>query len=221
MNSKPATVLPLQNKPAAAATERGRRTRAALMNAALDLMQTGRGYGTISIREVTKQAGIVPTAFYRHFKDMDELGLAMVDDCGRNLRQRLSEIRLTGTSAKDMILHSINVFQKYVAEHPKYFLVLSGERHGGSPIIRQAIRNEVDQFIRDMAKDVHDRELLPQLSLANLRNVCELVVSTMISASTEFLDLQGYPEELQARINSYVHQLRIIFAGAHGWRERG
>lgn len=221
MNQKPATVLPLQSKPAAAATERGRRTRAALMNAALDLMQTGRGYGTISIREVTKQAGIVPTAFYRHFKDMDELGLAMVDDCGRNLRQRLSEIRLTGTSAKDIILHSVTVFQKYVEEYPKYFLVLSGERYGGSPVIRAAIRSEIDQFIRDMAKDVHDRELLPQLSLPSLRNVCELVVSTMISASTEFIDLQGRPEELAHRVDSYVHQLRIIFAGAYAWRERG
>ena len=221
MKPKPATILPLQSKPPAAATERGRRTRAALMNAALDLMQTGRGYGSISIREVTKQAGIVPTAFYRHFKDMDELGLAMVDDCGRNLRQQLSEIRLTGTSAKDIIRHSVTVFQKYVEAYPKYFLVLSGERYGGSPVIRQAIRAEIDQFIDDMAKDVHHRELLPQLSLSTLRNVCELCVSTMISASTEFLDLRGHGAQMmQQRIDSYVHQLRIIFAGAYSWRER-
>jgi AcrR family transcriptional regulator len=217
---KPLTRRTTYAKPPAAATERGRRTRLALINAALDLMQTGRGYATLSIREVTKQAGIVPTAFYRHFKDMDELGLSMVDDCGKRLREQLSDIRHSGTSAKDIIRHSVTVFHQYVEAHPKYFLVLSGERYGGSAVIRAAIRSEIEQFIEDMAKDLHDYRLLPQLSMPMLRNVCDLCVSTMVSASTEFLDLHGREPELGRRVESYVRQLRIIFAGAFVWRER-
>jgi AcrR family transcriptional regulator len=43
-------------------------------------MSDGRSFVSISLREVTREAGVVPTAFYRHFKDMDELGLALVDE---------------------------------------------------------------------------------------------------------------------------------------------
>jgi AcrR family transcriptional regulator len=51
-----------------------------LLDAALKLMSDGRSFVSISLREVTREAGVVPTAFYRHFRDMDELGLALVDD---------------------------------------------------------------------------------------------------------------------------------------------
>ncbi len=29
----------------------------------------------LALREISRQIGLVPTAFYRHFQDMDELGL--------------------------------------------------------------------------------------------------------------------------------------------------
>ena len=52
-------------------------TRQALLDAACQLMESGRGFGSVSLREVAKAAGIVPTGFYRHFCDMDALGLAL------------------------------------------------------------------------------------------------------------------------------------------------
>jgi AcrR family transcriptional regulator len=218
MRQKPQTVL-APPKPTEAATERGRRTRHALMDAALDLMLTGRSFASLSIREVTRQAGIVPTAFYRHFQGMDELGLAMVDDCGRSLRQRLSEIRKAGLSSKDIIRHSVTEFQKYVDSHPKYFLVVSSERYGGSPLMRQAIRAEIDLFVDEMVEDVMRLQLLSNMAPGTLRNVCELVVNTMLSASSEFLDLHGQPANLKRRIDGYIHQLRIIWIGADAWQE--
>ena len=57
--------------------EQKQQTRNALMDAARHLMESGRGFGSLSLREVAKTAGIVPTGFYRHFADMDELGLAL------------------------------------------------------------------------------------------------------------------------------------------------
>ena len=58
--------------------EQKQQTRHALMDAARSLMDSGRGFGSLSLREVSRTAGIVPTGFYRHFQDMDELGLALV-----------------------------------------------------------------------------------------------------------------------------------------------
>ncbi|HKL51527.1 MAG TPA: TetR family transcriptional regulator, partial [Wenzhouxiangellaceae bacterium] len=40
------------------------RTREHLLDAALNLMEAGRGFSSLSLREVTREAGVVPAAFY-------------------------------------------------------------------------------------------------------------------------------------------------------------
>ena len=50
-------------------------TREKLMNAALALVGKGRHFASLGIREVPRQAGVVPTSFYRHSRNMDDLGL--------------------------------------------------------------------------------------------------------------------------------------------------
>ncbi|MFA9204327.1 MAG: hypothetical protein ACEQSD_10050, partial [Flavobacteriales bacterium] len=49
--------------------ERKQQTRQALLDAALGLSTAGRSFSIISLREVAREAGLVPTAFYRHFVD--------------------------------------------------------------------------------------------------------------------------------------------------------
>ena len=41
---------------------------------------------------VAKLAGIAPTSFYRHFRDMDELGLTLVEQCGDSLRKVIHDV---------------------------------------------------------------------------------------------------------------------------------
>ena len=55
--------------------ERRRHTRQALLDAALLQIEAGESFDALSLRSVAKAAGVVPTAFYRHFDSMDELGL--------------------------------------------------------------------------------------------------------------------------------------------------
>lgn len=47
--------------------QKKRQTRQAFFNAVLDLCMSGQGYSSISLRQVTREVGVVPTAFYRHF----------------------------------------------------------------------------------------------------------------------------------------------------------
>ena len=212
-----------QDQPAiaAATTERGVRTRRALINAALDAMAAGRSFNSLSIREITRQVGIVPTAFYRHFQDMDELGLAMVEDCTTSLRRELRQIRQNSRSSKDIIRDSFLTYMRYVEEHPKYFLVASGERHGGSPVIREAIRRDLELFSREMAEDTEALNLFPDLSAATLLNVSRMVIDTTLSAASEILDLPPGNRRLRKQMaDAYVQQLRILFLGASQWHDR-
>lgn len=58
------------------------KTRRSLIDAAFSQLSADRSFSNLSLREVAREAGIAPTSFYRHFKDMDELGLTMVDEGG-------------------------------------------------------------------------------------------------------------------------------------------
>src|SRR6185369_10513784 len=86
--------------------ERKLQTRQALLRAALDLARRGGSLASISLREVAREAGVVPTAFYRHFRDMDELGLALVDDVCLTLRKLMREARVAAQGARDVAIQT-------------------------------------------------------------------------------------------------------------------
>ncbi len=55
------------------------RTRQALLDAALELLE-GQSLSSLGLREVTRAVGIAPTAFYRHFRSVEDLGVALVEE---------------------------------------------------------------------------------------------------------------------------------------------
>jgi AcrR family transcriptional regulator len=50
-------------------SERKDLTRTNLLQAALTLMGKGRSFTSLALREIAREAGVVPTAFYRHFRN--------------------------------------------------------------------------------------------------------------------------------------------------------
>lgn len=199
---------------------RKRRTREALMEAALRLMSEGRSFTGLGLREVAREAGVVPTAFYRHFRDMDELGLALVEEGGTTLRRLLREARRDGMPASDVIRNSVRIYQGYLAEHPREFLFVASERSGGSPVIRAAVRREIDHFANEMAQDLRELRYFPHLSIETLQMLCGVVVNVMLSAVADILDLApGQPRAEEELLDNFVRQLRLVFLGAAAWRE--
>lgn len=200
--------------------ERKLRTRAHLMEGALALMGEGRGFSSLSLREVTRAAGVVPASFYRHFRDLDELGLALVEESGATLRRLLRDVRRDGVPLTDMLRQSVLIYKQHVEAHRLHFLFIAGERGGGAPAIRKAIRTEESHFASEMAQDMRTLGLLPNLSSATLRMLCGLVVTTMINAATEILDLPRKQPRLEKElVENFVRQLRLIFLGAGVWRD--
>ncbi len=201
-------------------SERKLRTRDALLDAALTLMGQGRSFTSLSLREIAREAQVVPTSFYRHFRDMDELGLALVEEGGTTLRRLLREARRVGAPGTDMIRRSVSAYKDFVEQHRLHFLFVAGERNGGSAVVRQAIRGEIAYFVSEMAQDLRHLGALPKLSTASLQMICGLVVSTMLNAAGEILDLPpNQPQVEKELIENFVRQLRVIFLGAAQWKE--
>jgi AcrR family transcriptional regulator len=193
----------------------------AFMQAALTLVGEGRSFTSLALREITRQAGVVPNAFYRHFRNTDELGLALVEEVGITLRRLLREARQVELRQGDILRRSVRVYLEYVKANRQLFLFISNERSGGSRILRLAIRNDVTHFTNEMAQDFRTLGLYKELPTVRLQMVCGLIVMTMLAAATDILDLPPEQPLLEQEMeDNFVRQLQIILLGAGQWRER-
>ncbi|WP_374382182.1 HTH-type transcriptional repressor FabR [Pseudomonas fluvialis] len=202
--------------------EQKQQTRQALMEAALSLMHSGRGFGSLSLREVTRLAGVVPTAFYRHFSDMDELGLALVAEVGQTFRATLREVRRNEFELGGLIEASTRIFLDAVQANHNQFLFLAREQYGGSQAVRQAL-GELRQLITDdLAADLRLMNRLPQLDDAALGVLSDLVVKTVFATLPELIDppAANLPSHLQPEAK-ITQQLRFIMIGGKHWQGLG
>ncbi len=196
-------------------------TRASLVQAALNLMGQGRSFTSLALREIAREAGMVPNAFYRHFRNTDELGLALVEEVGITLRRLLREERQVQVSPKERLRRSVAVYQQYVKNNRLLFLFVSSERSGGSRILRLAIRNEVTHFTNEMAQDFRSLVVYPEVSTASLQMICGLIVMTMLAAATDILDLPPEQPLLESEmLENFVGRLQLVLLGASLWRDR-
>jgi TetR/AcrR family transcriptional regulator, fatty acid biosynthesis regulator len=202
-------------------SERKDLTRASLLQAALALMGEGRSFTSLGIREIAREANMVPNAFYRHFRNTDELGLALVEEVGITLRRLLREARQSGVAKGEMLRRSVNVYHQYVKQNRLLFLFISSERSGGSRILRMAIRNDVAHFTHEMAQDLRLMGIYKDLSTASLQMICGLIVNTMLAVAPEILDLPPEQPLLETEMTeNFVQQLQVVLLGASVWKER-
>lgn len=202
-------------------TERKDITRNSLLQAALALIGEGRSFTSLGIREIAREAAMVPNAFYRHFRSTDDLGLALVEEVGITLRRLLREVRQNGVEQADITRRSVQVYHQYVVQNRLLFLFISSERSGGSRILRLAIRNEVTHFTNEMAQDFRRIGVYNDMSTQSLQMVCGVIVTTMLAAAPEILDLPPEQPLLETEmIENFVRQMQVVLLGASRWRDK-
>lgn len=127
------------------------RTRRSLIEAAFSQLSAERSFASLSLREVSREAGIAPTSFYRHFRDVDELGLTMVDESGLMLRQLMRQARQRIAKGGSVIRTSVSTFMEFIGNNPNAFRLLLRERSGTSAAFRAAVAREIQHFIAELA----------------------------------------------------------------------
>lgn len=198
------------------------RTRQALIEAALDLLGEDRTFSSLSLREVTKAAGVVPAAFYRHFRGMDSLGLELVDESFRALRGQMRDVRAKPLPTEQLIRNSVALYVTYVREQHRYFRFAIREYFSGANTTRLAIRNELRFFVSELATDlallVPDRRITSN----DLQMIAQLVVNNMVMATDQIITLPAErPEEEALLVDLLSKQLRVVFLGVAQWRQPG
>lgn len=193
--------------------ERKERTRAALLTGTLDLL-ADRSLASVSLREVARTAGIVPTAFYRHFASMDELAVALVEDSMRILRRMVREAR------RDEATRSTGATAEYlrrqVHENEARFRFLSRERFGGVPEVRRAIAAELRVLASELGADLGRRSALREWPAADLDMVADLIVDLLMTTAADLIE--SGPRNAEIVADRAARQLRLIMVGATHWR---
>lgn len=214
--------------------QKKRQTRQAFFNAVLDLCMTGQGFGSISLRQVTREVGVVPTAFYRHFSDIEELGKSLVeDDLGLALHNLREHMQLGKQRSFDrQIATSVQLFFAAVDENPHYWQFIASERFGGSEAVRRAIAHQIHTFSTIMAEDLALQPAFAHMSDTDRYLLAEVGVNMSFSWIIDWLDLTYTAnvddencepsDELETRkrvfLHRYTRQMQMLFYGAYNWK---
>jgi AcrR family transcriptional regulator len=200
--------------------ERKERTRRAILDAALRLLEE-EGFGQLSLRQITREVGVVPTAFYRHFDSVDELGLTLVDESFSTLRRMLRSAREDLEAYDSVIRESVQVLVDTVHANRSHFSFIARERFGGHATIRRAIRHELELFSRELVIDLSRMPNLRHWEHAHLSMLADLIVNVMVSTAELILTAPLDDPEAEHRIvQDACRQLRVIVVGISGWRPR-
>ena len=187
--------------------EQKSRTRDDLIAAGLKL-SAQKGFSALSLREVAVEAGITPAGFYRHFHDMEELGLAMLDEVGVSLRRLLRDARKRVAPGPDAVRLSVEAFLKFITENGNLFRLLLGERQGASSTFRKAIHAELDRFVSEMSLDLQRTHEAIQMPLRDPAITAEAIVALVFTLGAEGLDLPAHKQiGLAERLTIHVQTI--------------
>ncbi|GLT13250.1 HTH-type transcriptional repressor FabR [Vibrio algivorus] len=184
------------------------KTRRSLIDAAFGQLSADRGFSNLSLREVSREAGIAPTSFYRHFKDMDELGLVMVDEGGLLLRQLMRQARQRIVAEGSLIRTSVQTFMEFIEQSPNVFRLLLRERSGTSAEFRAAVAREIQHFGAELTEYLVGAGMAREVAAIQ----AEASVMIVFTSGAEALDLEEDARDVLAE--RMILQLRMLAKGS-------
>lgn len=198
--------------------EKKEETRQALLDTTIELVDD-RSFGSLSLREVSRGAGIVPTAFYRHFASMEDLGVTLVEDSMRVLRRALREGRRdVAKSGMPSTRESLDILFRHVRSDEAKFRFLIREQHGGVTEVRRAINTELRLFSRELAIDLARIPALVRWEADDLETAADLIVTIMMTAVADLLDGDGRSGAADQLIRRAEKQLVMVILGMRQWK---
>jgi AcrR family transcriptional regulator len=186
-------------------------SREDVIAAALKLLGPHRSMSTLSLREVAREAGIAPNSFYRQFRDMDELAVALIDLAGTSLRQIIGEARQRARTNRSVVRGSVEAFMHQLRSDDRLLHLLLREGSVGSPAFKQAVDRQLNYFEEELQQDL--------VRLARLNNSALYEPAITAKAITRLVFVMGatamdLPEEQWPGLSEQlIVMVRMILTG--------
>lgn len=187
-------------------------SREDLIAAALRLIGPHRSVSTLSLREVAREAGIAPNSFYRQFRDMDELAVALIDLAGRSLRKVIGEARQRARAERSIVRSSVEAFMEQLRADDKLLHVLLREGTVGSDAFKQAVDRELDFFEEELRIDLIRVAAADGATLHEPALAAKAITRLVFAMGATAMDLP--PERDPELIEQLSQMVRMIITGA-------
>ncbi|ENV76738.1 HTH-type transcriptional repressor FabR [Acinetobacter ursingii] len=187
-------------------------TKEELFEAALNLIGPEKSIASLSLREVAREAGIAPNSFYRHFKDIDELAIALIDRSGIVLRQIIRESRLQASKQNSIIRSSVEVFIQQLDTDEGNLSLLLREGFTGSKSYKEAVERQLIFFQQELQEDLIRLERLNRSKLFHPDLVAKAITQLVFNMGAKVIDL---PHEQREEVaEQTMIMIRMILEGA-------
>ncbi|MYW63675.1 TetR family transcriptional regulator [Streptomyces sp. SID8379] len=190
------------------------KTRQALLDAALELLEE-QSLSSLGLREVTRAVGVTPTAFYRHFDSIPDLGAALVEEALGSLHTVVSELLTATWNSDERIARTVELISAHVRTHPAHVRFIARERHGGVQRVREAIGAQLDQFAEEVRTALRRDPESAGWSEEDLLMLAGLYVDHMVMTAS--LLLTAGPGDLPRVTGLAERQLRLVSLGRRHW----
>jgi AcrR family transcriptional regulator len=183
-----------------------------VMDAAVGLLDSNRSVSTLTLREIARAAGIAPNTFYRHFRDVDELTVAVIDQAGRSLRGVIRESRQCAALKRGVIRGSVEAFMKQLDGEDRYLQVLLREMSTGPEPFRLAVDRELSYFEEELRDELERMQLTTKVVLYKPEVVAKAITRLVFTMGAIAADA---PADERAELSEQtIEMIRMIALGA-------
>lgn len=187
-------------------------TKDELFQAALNLIGPQKSIASLSLREVAREAGIAPNSFYRHFKDIDELAIELIDRSGHVLREILQQARIAAVKQNSIIRSSVEVFMAQLDADEGNLSLLLREGYTGSTSYKQAVHRQLNYFQQELLDDLVRLERLNKSRLSHPDLVAKAITQLVFNMGANVIDLPQ--DQRQAVAEQTMLMIRMILEGS-------
>jgi len=189
------------------APEAGGRER--LIAAALKLAAEKRSLLALGVRELGRMAGLNPNTFYRHFRSLDDMSVAIIDEFAQDLAPALRSIRLSGLAPELIPIRTVEHVFDYAKQHPEAFIVGVRELHGSSSRLQKALRARIRLVADEMSEDILAVTVVPGMTEDMLAELSEPIVEHVFHRTLDYLQEPERRDELVRRTAHFIDALLI------------
>ena len=188
-------------------------TKEELFQATLNLIGPEKSIASLSLREVAREAGIAPNSFYRHFKDLDELAIELIDRAGVVLRQILHAARKKANDPKGSIVrNSVEIFIEQLDADEGNLSLLLREGYTGSKSYKNAVDRQLIFFQQELLEDLILLEKHNKTSLLHPEIVASAITQLVFNMAAKLIDLPT--NERKEMAEQTMIMIRMILEGA-------
>jgi len=161
-------------------TERGRRRRSQILDAATELIRRN-GFPGTGIDEIGEAAGITGPGIYRHFSSKDEILLAILDRIWDLLGPVVSEVASLGP--EQALRRLIDAHITLALDHRSELLILVRELRHVPDDYRRAVQRNDGRYMDTWAETI--RRVYPHLGEGDARAAARAVTGLIGSPAAE------------------------------------